>query len=49
VAINKMVLSMVVPFYRCQVSVFRCQDYEHDDVRNNHILYAVICLLTPET
>jgi hypothetical protein len=29
--------------------VFRCQDYEADDVKNCQVLQSVICLLTPET
>jgi hypothetical protein len=29
--------------------VFRCQDYEPDDVNNDQIPHSVICLLTPET
>jgi len=29
--------------------VFRCQDYETDDVENYQILQSVILLLTPDT
>jgi hypothetical protein len=35
--------------FRCQVSVFRCQDYEPEDVKNYQIPDSVICLLTPDT
>jgi hypothetical protein len=34
---------------RCQVSVFRFQDYEPDDVENDQNPHSVIFFLTPDT